>query len=109
MTYDGALVMPRNCVAMQEDDMMYTEGGLTKNEFLGNVTWLASGIVLGYYVTNISVFVAHMSAIASAFSGAYAAVLATCATLNPVLIAVGVGILLGTTYAVVQYGRGKWW
>jgi hypothetical protein len=29
MTYNGALVMPRNCVAMTADEMTYAEGGLT--------------------------------------------------------------------------------
>jgi hypothetical protein len=27
MTYDGALVMPRNCVAISSDEMTYIEGG----------------------------------------------------------------------------------
>ncbi len=29
MTYDGALVLPKNYVVMDEDDMMYVEGGGT--------------------------------------------------------------------------------
>ncbi|MDR0853935.1 MAG: hypothetical protein LBN34_06160 [Clostridiales Family XIII bacterium] len=29
MEYNGTLVMPRNCVAMTEDEMTYTEGGAT--------------------------------------------------------------------------------
>jgi hypothetical protein len=31
MTYDGALVMPRNCVAMTEEEMVYVEGGKKPN------------------------------------------------------------------------------
>jgi lactobin A/cerein 7B family class IIb bacteriocin len=27
MTYDGALVMPKNCMTMTEDEMTYVEGG----------------------------------------------------------------------------------
>jgi hypothetical protein len=29
MTYDGALVMPRNCVTMSEDEMTYMDGGVS--------------------------------------------------------------------------------
>jgi len=29
MTYDGAMVMPRNCVAMTKDEMTYVEGGVS--------------------------------------------------------------------------------
>lgn len=53
--YDGALVMPRNCVAMSNDEMMYLEGGgtvtvvLTKG-FLQTVqaaSWAAIGGIVG--------------------------------------------------------------
>ncbi len=32
MTYDGALVLPANCVVMDESEMMYVEGGFYINK-----------------------------------------------------------------------------
>jgi hypothetical protein len=37
MTYTGEMALPKNCVAMQEDEMMYTEGG-------AQVYWAYGGI-----------------------------------------------------------------
>ena len=38
MTYDGVMVMPRNCMAMTTDEMTYVEGGL---QLYVNVAMLA--------------------------------------------------------------------
>ncbi|MDR1014692.1 MAG: hypothetical protein LBL86_06910 [Coriobacteriales bacterium] len=74
MTYDGTLVMPRNCVAMTEDEMTYVEGGYIATSY-GTAKQLknhAAGLMTGWF------------ALTGGFSLAAAA-----------LVASGVGVVAG--------------
>ena len=44
MTYDGALVMPSSFVAMDQDEMTYVEGGVTK-VYKGIQGWCVAGLL----------------------------------------------------------------
>lgn len=56
MCYDGALVMPSNYAVLDEDEMMYTEGGLDLS-----AKWVGVGLDIG------------ISAICAAISGGFTA------------------------------------
>jgi ABC-type multidrug transport system fused ATPase/permease subunit len=75
LCYDGALVLPQNCVAMQEEEMMYTEGGVSVTvnsttggirtrlntiiaaSLAGNVLSVAAGAVIGNVVGAVVGFI----------------------------------------------------
>jgi hypothetical protein len=37
MTYDGTMVLPRNCVAMTTDEMTYVDGGWSSSILYNNI------------------------------------------------------------------------
>jgi hypothetical protein len=59
MTYDGALVMPRNCVRMTEDEMTYVEGGGLGKHWYNSVG--AVGIALDVVIAVVSGGIAYAS------------------------------------------------
>jgi hypothetical protein len=111
MTYDGALVMPRNCVRMTEDEMTYVEGGFSNVVKDVIVAVLAAGIAafvgkaIGY-----SVLATKITALAAEFGWAIN-LIAVSFSVNPIattIIACAVGAV--AMIGIYNYGhKKKWW
>ena len=107
MCYDGALVMPSNYAVMNEDEMMYVEGGAVYkgNSALLELTNMAS-VVLGYAGTSFSLAKVLTGGLISSGTGvgcvvALAAALGLSAALS---LTVYNSICLGlATYYYVKY------
>lgn len=79
MTYDGALVMPSNYVAMDEEEMMYTNGGGTFKVKVGSNSFVM---------------------------GALAAIGGTLTTAKVVKVLGGIGITIATAIELGTAGLG---
>lgn len=121
MTYDGALVMPSSYVAMDEDEMMYTDGGgtfkvkIASNSFVigalsmigGTLTTAKVARVLGgigiTIATAIELGTAGMGTlVAGAFILAWGGITSTIAGFA---VNYGINALKGKTYKVAS----GWW
>ena len=57
MSYDGALVLPQNYASMDEDEMMYIDGGWSYRQVIKNAVGLAAIAGLSYVGNAIANFV----------------------------------------------------
>ena len=98
MCYDGALVMPKNCAIVSEEEMTYVDGG-------GILYDISIGLLTG--LVSAALFESRKAIVAAAVKGAVAAYgwvssvvssAAAWAVANP---AVALGILAGVTGFVV--------
>lgn len=114
MCYDGALVMPSNFVTMDEEEMMYVEGGKFTRSSAKQIALTAMGYVLGKFVAGVtsklleSAIAACAAWVKSAFETAILTVM--CYPEKVAATAIAVSLLGAAGYTVYKVGkRKKYW
>lgn len=111
MCYDGALVMPSSYAVMNEEEMMYVEGGKFSWGKAKNMAYTALKYVLGAFVAGVtaklleSAITACAAWVKSAFETAILTIM--CYPEKVAAIAAGVAILGAVGYTVYKVGKKK--
>ena len=112
MSYNGTLVMPNSFALIQEDEMEYIEGGITRSQALAFVTGALVTIVGGIAKKAVSksLIGAAMSAASSWVAGVIDTVIIAI-YVHPFIAAAialaGVACIGGAIYAIGK--NKKWW
>lgn len=111
MCYDGALVMPSNYAVMNEDEMMYVEGGFSAKSLVQTVVAAGLTAFLGYCVKSSlvgTVIGLCASSVINAFNSAV--LIATFYPEKATAFVVTTGVLCYVFYDIYKTGRraGKW-
>lgn len=111
MCYDGALVMPSSFALMNEEEMMYVEGGKFSKSAAKKIALTAMGYVLGKFIAGVtsklleSAIAACAAWVKSAFETAILTVM--CYPEKVAAVAAATVILGAAGYAVYKVGKNK--